>query len=283
MSANPAADRLVTVRGPSAFGGGGRRFFTLTWLLAATDFKLNYFGTAFGYVWSLLRPLMLFAVLYVVFAKGLHIGGGIPHYPDILLLQIMLFQFFSEATTGAVGCVVARENIVRKMQFPRLAIPISVVLTSLFNLALNLVAVMIFFAITGVEPRLSWLLLPVIVAALLVLSTGVGLLLAALYVRFRDIAQIWGVMSLVIFYSSPILYPIEKYPNAARFVLSINPLAPLLELARKVMVDTGTQPSIVGAAGSSMGIIGPALMTLVLCALGAVVFIRAAPRIAEEL
>jgi ABC-2 type transport system permease protein len=195
----------------------------------------------------------------------------------------MLFQFFSEATTGAVGCVVARENIVRKMQFPRLAIPISVVLTSLFNLALNLVAVMIFFAITGVEPRLSWLLLPVIVAALLVLSTGVGLLLAALYVRFRDIAQIWGVMSLVIFYSSPILYPIEKYPNAARFVLSINPLAPLLELARKVMVDTGTQPSIVGAAGSSMGIIGPALMTLVLCALGAVVFIRAAPRIAEEL
>jgi ABC-2 type transport system permease protein len=263
-------------------GGGARRFASLTWLLASTDFKVNYFGTAFGYLWSLLRPLMLFAVLYTVFAKGLKIGGNIPHFPDILLLNIMLFQFFAEATTSAVGCVVARENIVRKMQFPRLVIPLSVVLTSLFNLCLNLVAVMIFFVLTGVEPRVGWLALPLIVAVLLAFVTGMALLLSALYVRFRDIAQIWAVLSLAIFYSTPIIYPIENYPESVRFLLSVNPLAPLLEAARLLMVDSGG-PSIVGEAGGAFGIIGPVLVIVAVCALGVRVFTRAAPRIAEEL
>ncbi len=282
MSAHPGASSLDLVRGPSALGGGSRRFFSLTWLMAATDFKMNYFGTAFGYVWSLLRPLMLFAVLYAVFSKGLNLSRGVEDWAQILLLNIMLFQFFAEVTGAAVGCVVSRENIVRKMQFPRLAIPLSVVLTGLFNLCLNLVAVMIFFVITGIEPRLSWLALPLIVAALVVFVAGVALLLSALYVRFRDIAQIWAVLSLVVFYSSPIVYPIESYPSGAQFALSINPLAPLLELARTAMVGPGA-PSITEAAGGPIGIIGPILVGLGICALGALIFVRAAPRIAEEL
>jgi ABC-2 type transport system permease protein len=244
---------------------------------------MNYFGTAFGYVWSLLRPLMLFAVLYEVFVKGLRLTGGVENFPDILLLNIMLFQFFAEATGGAVGCVVSRENIVRKMQFPRLAIPLSVVLTATFNLALNLVAVMIFFIATGVEPRLSWLALPLIVAALVTFVTGLAVLLSALYVRFRDVAQIWAVLTLVIFYSSPIVYPIERYPDSAQFVLSINPLAPIIEVARLAMVGRGAAPSITEAAGGSMGIIGPVAITLVICAVGLRTFVREAPRIAEEL
>jgi ABC-2 type transport system permease protein len=282
VNAGPATASLEVVRGPSALGGGRKRFFALTWLLAATEFKLNYFGTAFGYVWSLLRPLMLFAVLYAVFSKGLGLSRGVEDFAQILLLNIMLFQFFAEVTGAGVGCVVSRENIVRKMQFPRLAIPLSVVLTGLFNLCLNLVAVMIFFAITGIEPRLSWLALPLIVAALVVFVAGVALLLSALYVRFRDIAQIWAVMSLVIFYSSPIVYPIESYPQGAQFALSINPLAPILELARTAMVGPGA-PSITEAAGGVMGIIGPVVVGLTICVLGFRIFIRAAPRIAEEL
>ena len=212
MSAEPAATQLVPVRGPAAFGGGRRRFASLTWLLASTDFKMTYFGTAFGYVWSLLRPLLLFGVLYTVFVSGLKIGGGTENLAQIILLNIMIFQFFSESTIGAVGCVVGRENIVRKMQFPRLAIPLATVLTSLFNLALNLVAVIIFYVLTGIEPRLSWLLLPLIVGALVILSTGLAMLLSALYVRFRDLSQIWGLLTLVIFYCSPIIYPIESLP-----------------------------------------------------------------------
>ncbi len=282
MSSNPATASLELVRGPSALGGGRRRFLSLTWLLAATDFKMNYFGTAFGYVWSLLRPLMLFAVLYAVFSKGLGLSRGVEDFAQILLLNIMLFQFFAEVTGAAVGCVVSRENIVRKMQFPRLAIPLSVVLTGLFNLCLNLIAVMIFFVITGIDPRISWLALPLIVAALVAFVAGVALLLSALYVRFRDIAQIWAVLSLVIFYSSPIVYPIESYPQGAKFALSINPLAPLLELARSAMVGPGA-PSITEAAGGPFGIIGPLLVGVSICALGFLVFMRAAPRIAEEL
>jgi ABC-2 type transport system permease protein len=282
MSAVAVARTPQPIPGPSAVGGGRRRFFSLVWLLASIDFKLNYFGTAFGYVWSLLRPLMLFAVLYTVFAKGLNIGGSIPHYPDILLLNIMLYQFFAEATVSAVGCVVNRENIVRKMQFPRLVIPLSVVLTSIFNLCLNLVAVLIFFVATGVEPRLSWLALPLLVAVLALFTTGLALLLSALYVRFRDVAQIWAVLTLVLFYSSPIIYPIEQFPHAVRFLLLVNPLAPILVTARQMLVDPSS-PSVVGAAGSAAGYVGPALTVLVLCALGAWVFTRAAPRIAEEL
>ncbi len=282
MSAEPAASSLVPVRGPTALGGGGRRFFSLTWLLAATDFKMTYFGTAFGYVWSLLRPLLLFVVLYTVFARGLRIGAGTPHLPQIILLNIMLFQFFSEATVGAVGCVLSRENIVRKMQFPRLAIPLATVLSSVFNLALNLVAVMIFYIASGIEPRWSWLWLPFIAAALVAYATGVAMLLSALYVRFRDLAQIWGLLILVIFYTSPIIYLIEFYPSPLKFALSINPLAPLLEAARNVMTGPGPV-SITEAAGGAIGIIGPALVTILLCVVGFRVFVRAAPQIAEEL
>ena len=282
MSAEPAASRLVTVRGPAALGGGRRRFASLTWLLAATDFKMNYFGTAFGYVWSLLRPLALFAVLYTVFTRGLGIGASVPHHAQIVLLSIMLFQFFSEATMGAVGCVVGRENIVRKMQFPRLAIPLATVLTSVFNLALNLVAVLIFYVATGIEPRLSWLLLPLIVAALVAFATGLAMLLSALYVRFRDLAQIWGLLILVFFYTSPIIYTIENYPSALKFALSINPLAMLLEAARNAMVG-GETVSITQAAGGPIGIIGPLVVIILLCLVGFKVFVRAAPRIAEEL
>jgi ABC-2 type transport system permease protein len=282
MSVGPATSPLVTVRGPAAFGGGWRRFASLTWLLAATDFKMNYFGTAFGYVWSLLRPLALFAVLYAVFTRGLGIGAGVPHHAQIVLLSIMLFQFFSEATGGAVGCVVGRENIVRKMQFPRLAIPLATVLTSVFNLALNLVAVMIFYVVTGIEPRLSWLLLPLIVLALVAFATGLAMLLSALYVRFRDLAQIWGLLILVVFYTSPIIYTIEDYPSALKFALSINPLALLLQASRNAMVG-GETVSITEAAGGPIGIIGPTVVTILLCVVGFRVFVRAAPRIAEEL
>src|SRR6476620_9585425 len=175
MSATARAPALQEVRGPSAFGGGAKRFWNLTWLLSVTDFKLNYFGTALGYLWSLIRPLLTFGVLYVVFTRIFRLGDQVPHYAALLLFNVMLFTFFSEATTQAVGCVVGSENVVRKMQFPRLAIPISVVLTGLFNLGLNLIVVMIFLLATGVTPLLTWLALPGIVALLVVVTTGTSM------------------------------------------------------------------------------------------------------------
>ncbi len=282
MSATAHAPALREVPGPSALAGGPRRFFTLTWLLSTTEFKANYFGTALGYVWSVMRPLLLFGVLYTVFTKIFRFGDQIPHYGALLLFNIMLYQFFGEATSQSVACVVRNESIVRKTQFPRLVIPLSVVLTNFFNLCLNVVLVFVILVATGVDPKVTWLALPLIVALLVILSTGVSILLSALYVRFRDVAQIWGVMTLVIFYGSPLLYPVEKVPHSLRFLLFINPFAPLFEEARRLLVDP-TAPSIVDAAGSALGIVGPAAVTVGLCALGLWLFTRDAPRIAEEL
>ena len=283
MSATADAATLRDVRGPSALSGSTRRFFTLTWLMSVTEFKLNYFGTVFGYIWSLMRPLMLFAVLYVVFSRIARFGAGVPHYPVVLLTGVMLYSFFSEATTRSVSSVLMGENIVRKMQFPRLAIPLSVVLTTLFNLALNMVVVFAFILASGIEPRWTWLAMPLLIAALLVLTAGTAVLLSALFVRFRDVSQIWGVLTLVIFYASPILYPVEKLPSGLRFLLFVNPLAPLIDAARRLLIDPGAPSTTAVVGGNPLAIIGPLLVVVAVCVAGFWVFAREAPRIAEEL
>ncbi len=137
-----------------------------------TEFKAGYLHTSFGYLWSLARPLMLFGVLLVVFTKIFRIGSEVPNYPAMLLFNIMLFTFFQEATTNAVTSVVDQENVVRKMQFPRIVIPLSIVLTAAFNLCLNMIAVFVFILIYGVEPTWTWLGLPLILAALVVFTTA---------------------------------------------------------------------------------------------------------------
>ncbi len=154
---------LRPVRGPSALGGGWRRSWELLRLIAVTDFKKVYFGTALGYLWSLARPLMLFGVLLAVFTQIFRIGSEVPEYPVLLLFNIVLFGFFAEATNTAVQSIVGQEAIVRKTQFPRLVIPLAVVLTTLFNLGLNLVVVFAFILAWGIAPEWSWLGFPLIV------------------------------------------------------------------------------------------------------------------------
>src|SRR5688500_4407557 len=144
---------LRPVRGPSAIGGGRRRFFDLLWLVSATEFRQAYFGTALRYFWALVRPLSLFAVLLGVFTQVFDLGDAVENYPVLLLFNIVVFGFFQEATGAAVTSVVAHESVVRKTQFPRLVIPLSVVLTGLFNLGMNMIAVMVFVAAFGIEPR----------------------------------------------------------------------------------------------------------------------------------
>ncbi len=273
---------LRDVRGPSALGGGRRRLMDLTYLLSVTEFKRTYFGTALGYVWSVARPLMLFGVLLLVFTQVFRLGSQVPHYPVLLLFNIVLFGFFSEATGIAVTSVVTQEGIVRKTQFPRLVIPLAVVVTALFNLALNLVVVFVFILAFGVSPQWTWLLFPVIVFLLFVLTLAVSMIVASLYPRFRDIGIIWQVFSTTLFYASPILYPIELAPAALRKVIAINPIAPLLELARKWVIDPDAPGPAAGAGGYVWVFIAMAIFVVV-CVLAVWVFNREAPRIAEEL
>ena len=168
MSAEPATAELREVGGPSALGGGRSRFFELLWLMSVTEFKKTFFGTALGYLWSLVRPLMLFAVLLAVFTQIFKVGSQVPHYPVLLLFNIVLFGLFQEGTGGAVSSVLAQEGIVRKTQFPRLVIPLAVVLTAFFTFCLNMIVVFCFMLGFGVTPMWTWLLFPLILLPLLV-------------------------------------------------------------------------------------------------------------------
>jgi ABC-2 type transport system permease protein len=273
---------LRDVRGPSALGGGWRRALDLLYLISVTEFKRTYFGTVLGYVWSLARPLMLFVVLLAVFTQVFRVGSQVPHYPVLLLLNVVLFGFFQEATGTAVGSIVGQESVVRKTQFPRLVIPLAVVLTSLFNLSLNLAVVFVFVLAFGVGPMWTWLLFPVVLVLLVVITVAVSMLVASLFPRFRDIAIMWTVASTVLFYGTPVLYPLDVVPNTLRDVIMLNPLAPLFELARKWIIDPGA-PGLSAVAGGFAHLLPAIFIYVGTCILAVWVFNREAPRIAEEL
>ncbi len=282
MSAIPL--QLDEVHGPSALGGGWRRFLRLTWLVATTDFKLAYFGSVLGYVWSLMQPLLFFGVLYVMFALVVQLGKRIPDFPVLLLMNIVLFTFFQQATGQSIPSVISRENLVRKMHFPRLVIPLATVLTAAFNLVLNMIVVLGFMIAYGVHPRLTWLFLPVIIMLLVALTAGFAMLLSALYVRYRDVAPIWAVISQALFYASPIFILVEsiqaKAPGFVRYYL-FNPIAALLQLARHYMV--GHSPGPGTYMGGRVWLLAPLFILIGICVLGYWVFNREAPLIAEEL
>ena len=277
-----SAAPLRDVPGPSALGGGRRRALELLYLIAVTDFKRIYFGTALGYLWSIARPLLLFGVLLGVFTQVFRLGSDVPHYEVLLLFNIVLFGFFQESTTAAVTSLVVQEGVVRKTQFPRLVVPLSVVLTGLFNLGLNLVVVVVFLVAFGVEPLWTWLLFPLVLALLIALTTAVSMIVSALYPRFRDIAIIWTVLATVLFYASPVLYPIDKVPGPLRDVFMLNPLAPLLELARKWVIDPSA-PGPVEVAGGWPQLLPAVAIFATVCVVAVRLFASVAPRVAEEL
>jgi len=272
---------LREVRGPSATGGGSRRFFELLWLISATEFKKSFHCTAFGYIWSLVRPLMLFGVLLVVFTRIFRFN--VPNYPVLLLFNLVVFGLFQEGTGSAVGSVLAQEGIVRKTQFPRLVIPLSSVMVALFTMGLNLIAVFGFILAYGVDPRWTWLLLPVILLLVFVITCAASLLLSALNVRFRDIAIIWTVAATVLMYGTPIIYPITILESSfLKDVLLGNPLTLIFEQARAWIIDP-TAPGAVTVAGGWLNMLPAAVIYVLTCVLGVWVFKREAPKIAERL
>jgi ABC-2 type transport system permease protein len=278
------------VHGPSALSGDLRRFWSLTFTLARTEFKVRFYGSALGYLWTLVRPLLLFGVIWVFFTQIGHVNDssqpGMEQYGSQLLGSIVLFQFFGEATGGAVRSMVDRENMLRKIHFPRLVIPASVVLLAMFNLGLNLVVWLIFSLISGVTPMLSWLELPIIVGGLVLVSAGMAMLLSALFVWFRDIQPIWEVLLQILFYASPVIISIQtvkaKLGTTGLHLYMLNPLAVIFQQFRHAMVTHAT-PSAGQALGSWAALLEPLAIVLAIFVLGFAVFDRSAARIAENL
>jgi ABC-2 type transport system permease protein len=271
------------IKGPSALGSDSRRLWHLAHTMAVSDFKLRFFGSALGYLWQLVRPLLLFGVLYTVFTQIVRLGSDVELYPVALLLGIVMFTFFSEATGGALSSLVDREALIRKVDFPRLAVPLSTVLTALMNVALNLIAVVVFLLAAGGSIRLTWLEVPFLIAALALFTSGLGMLLSALFVRYRDIKPIWEVALQVLFYGTPIFYPISVVLDRSEVlakVMMLSPFAAIVQQTRHALIAP-SHPSAADVAG--WWLLGTAAIFVGVLALGYRVFSNSAPNIAEQL
>ncbi|MGZ4198585.1 MAG: ABC transporter permease [Thermoleophilia bacterium] len=275
------------IKGPTALGDDPRRLWQLAYTLASTDFKLKFFGSFLGYLWQLVNPLMLFGVLFLVFSFALSLDQGVKYFPVALLLGIVLFSFLSEATSSAVRSLVQRENLVRKVDFPRLAVPMASVMTSFFNLGLNLVPVWVFLLASGGRPRWAWLGFFVVVAVLVLFGFGLAMLLSIAFVRFRDIEPIWNVVLQVLFYTSGVFFTVDaiaKQKHGQLFVdlLFCNPFAAILAAARHVLVD----PSWVApwqAVSSEWILLIPGGLIVGSVVFGFLLFRAQAPKVAEDL
>jgi ABC-2 type transport system permease protein len=302
MSATPAQPPIDVrglgrpIKGPSALGSNPRRMWHITWTLARTEFKLAFFGSVLGYLWQLMRPLLLFGVIYLVLSHSSALsknGDGLLYYPVSLLLGIVLFGFFSESTGGCVQSIVSRENLVRKIEFPRLAVPLSVVLTGVFNVSLNLIPVLIFLLANGGLPTWSWLELPLLVAAMALFATGLGMILSVNYVRYRDVKPIWDVIVQTMFYASGIFIAIVG-PNRLgplrvfgakidiNHVLLSNPFAAILEQIKHAFIGS-SYPTASQAIGGGAMILIPIGIAVAVMGFGYFTFNRQAPYVAEQL
>ena len=249
--------------------------------MVSTDFKVRYQGSALGYMWSLLKPLFLFAILYVVFTYIIPLGKDIEHYPVYLLTGIVLWNFFTETTMIGASSVVARGDLIRKISIPRYLVVIASSLSALINLGLSLVVVVIFALLNGIIPSLSWLLLIPLLIELFVFALGVSFLLATLFVRFRDITYIWEIFLQAGFYATPIIYPLTKVPQALHKWFFLNPMAQIIQDARYV-VATHTSITIWTTIHSLVAIV-PFVIIVILAVTGGVYFKRRSKYFAEDI
>ena len=210
--------------------------------LVITDFKLRYQGSVLGYAWSLLKPLFLFAIMYVVFGILVRLGT-IEHYAVYLLLGIVLWTFFSEATNQGLSSIVSRGDVIRKINFPKYIIVLSTTISALINLLLNLTIIAIFMLINGVNLHFSAILFPIYVLEIYIFAFGLALILSALNVKYRDTSHIWEIIMQAAFYATPIIYPlsvvIEKSELAAKILL-MNPVAQAIQDVRYSLITHKT-------------------------------------------
>ena len=206
-------------------------------VIAGSEFKQKYAGSVLGYVWTLLKPLALFAVLYVVFGRFFKFTVGLDHYPLYLLIGLVLWYFFSDGTWVAMPSIVSHASLVQKLAFPRLLIPASATVTVAMTFAVNLVALAAFVAWNRIVPAPSWVALLPLVVELYVFMFAVSVLLATLFVRFRDTGQIWELASTLLFWTSPIIYTVEFLPPWARPAVFFNPFVQVMQDIRAVVID----------------------------------------------
>lgn len=253
--------------------------------LVKTDFKLRYQGSILGILWSVLKPLALFVVMYLVFVKFLKFTDGTPTFPLVLLLGIALWSFFAEATSVGMRSIVDRGDIFRKINFPKAIIVLSTTTGSLIGLAINLLVVVIFALFSGVQFSWAVLLVPIGIIQLYFVAMGLAFILSALYVKFRDIGHIWDVVLQAMFYATPIIYPISMVANTNPEIAKLMMLSPVTQAIQDVRHNliADTVPTTWSMIGQWHVAIIPVILTLVLVVAGVAYFNRHSKNFAEEL
>lgn len=254
--------------------------------LVKTDFKLRYQGSVLGYLWAILRPLLMFAILYVVFAQLLRFGDDIPHYPVYLLTGTVLWNFFTECTNQGIQSIVLRGDLLRKISFPKYIIVVAATATALINLAINLCVIIIFALFNGVMPTWSWLLVPLLILELYAFSLGIAFLLGAINVKYRDVTSIWEVLVQALFYAVPIIYPLSIVMSSGSFgqfaaqLILLNPIAQVIQDVRHSLItdQTITTWNLVEGWWKIL----PICIVIVVLILAALFFRKKSKRFAEE-
>lgn len=250
--------------------------------LVRTDFKVRYQNSILGYVWSLLRPLLLFVILYLVFTKFLKVGDNVPHYPVYLLLGLLFWNFFVEVTMGSVTAIVGKGDLIRKINFPKYVIILAVLLGGLINLALTSVVIVIFM-IAGHVP-ITWhaLLLIPLLLELIIIALTAAFFLSTAFVKYRDVSYIWEVIVQAAFYATPILYPLTRIPHAYAKFLILNPFAQVIQDARYVLITHSTETVSTIYGGDRWIWAIPIGVTLILVVVTSTYFRRHSKAFAEQ-
>lgn len=252
--------------------------------LVKTDFKLRYQNSVLGYLWSLLRPLALFLIMYVVFVKFLHVNYRVPYSAVYLLMGLVVWNYFGEVTSGSIGAIVGRGDILRKLNFPRYTIVLAGSFSALINLFINFIVIAIFMIVAKVPVQGIIAYAPLLVIELFIFSIGLAFFLSALFVKFRDVNYIWEVIMQAAFYATPIFYPLASIPHKYGIakIIMLNPLAQIIQDMRHVVV-TDKSPTIASAFGTGWVRLIPILITLFIALLSAIYFRRRSKYFAEEI
>lgn len=282
MEAGTSTIGLRDLHGPSALSAGGwRRFWRVLWQMTKSDFQLRYSQPVLGYVWPLLGPLIYAMVLYIAFTRFVRFGGEVNHYVALLVFNILTFQFFVAGASSAARSFVGKQNLTRKVEFPMLVVPLASVASNFLSYLFNMVVAFGVILATGVEPMWTWLLWPVLALAWVTVTSVVAIFLASVYLRFRDVTELWTSTQRAMFYASPVIFPIELYPEKWHFILQYNPVAPILAQGRVWIIDADA-PTYAEALGGPSHLIIPFVLFLLGAVAAIVAFRRAIPRAAER-
>ncbi|WP_018142536.1 ABC transporter permease [Alloscardovia criceti] len=255
--------------------------------LVQTDFKLRYQGSILGVAWSVLKPLMLFCVMYVVFGRFLRMSDGTSTYPVVLLLGISSWQFVTESVGIGLRSIVDRGDLLRKIHFPNYIVVVSATVGAMISYAINLLVVLVFALFAHVQFTWKVLLVPLNIIQLYAFTLGLTLIMATIYVYFRDMAHIWDVLAQIIFYAMPIIYPLTYVTNRGGMLAELarlellNPFAQTIQDIRHNLVAPETQPTIWNSFANPIAQLFPVVLTIITLWFGVYIFRKYSRKFAE--